>query len=156
MRVNFAFGDVLQLGGNHLFADGGCVVGEKVAVKVAEFVLDHAAGKVVEFFGHLLQILIVIAHGHLFGAHNIAVDAGNAEATFRVGGLFVALFQDFGIDEGAAEAFELVVGFGDYVAVNDDYACTYADLGSCQAAAVGNYKCVFQVLYKCGDAGFVV
>ena len=71
--------------------------------------LDHAGGKVVEGLGDFLQILIEILHGDYFRADYVAVDAGDGQAAFRIGDLFIALLQDFRIDYGAAEAFEVIV-----------------------------------------------
>ena len=86
------------------------MVGEQVSVQVRHFVLDHAAGEIVKLFGNLHQVFVVITDLHPFGTDYVAVDARNGKAALGIGDLLFALFQDFRIDEGAAEVFQVRIG----------------------------------------------
>ena len=117
--------------------------------------LDHTGRKVVKFLRHLLKGFVVVAYLDLFGPEDVAVDAGDGKAALGVGYLLRALFQDFRVDEGAAEVFQIGVCVGNHVTVHDDDALAYTDLGGCKAAAIGPHKGVLEVLDQGGDAVFV-
>ena len=155
MGVHLAFDDALELAGEHFSADGSGVVRKEVPVQVGHFVLDHAGGKVVEGFRDLFQILIIVFHRNLLGADNVAVNARDAKAAFRIGYFFIALLHNDRIDEGAAEILEVVVHVRHHVSVHNHHPHALPYLGCGQAAAIGLGEGVFQILHQGGYAGLV-
>ena len=93
-----AVGYVLELFAYHLLADGGDVVGEEVAVQMAQLVLDHAAAEAVEGLGDFFEVFVVVFDCHGFGAADVGVDAGDAQAALVVFAQALAFGNDDGID----------------------------------------------------------
>ena len=113
--------------------------------------LDHAAGEIVKLFGNLHQVFVVITDLHPFGTHHVAVDAGDGEAALGVGDLLFALFQNFRIDEGAAEVFQVRIGVRNHISVYDDHTLAHPDLRGGKAAAIGLDQRVLEVLHQVGN-----
>jgi len=148
LRADFAVGDVGELLGEHLAADGGDEVGEEDAVEVGELVLDHAGGELVEGLRLLLEVLVVVFHFDRFGTADVGVEAGDAQAALVELTHRLALLDHHRVDKRPAEALEVRINIRHDVAVDHGHTLAHADLGSGQAAALRAGERIPQVLHQ--------
>ena len=58
------------------------MIDKKIPVKMGHLMLDHPAGELVEGLRLFLKILVVVLDSHAVRPRDIAIDPGDAEATF--------------------------------------------------------------------------
>ena len=103
-----------ELPRNHLFPQRRHRINEHHSLEVGELMLHYPGQETVGPFFVLGEIFIHITHFHTFGARDLLVDTGNAQAALFHRNLVFARFKDVRVDIGFLKVLVLRVIVGQF------------------------------------------
>ena len=153
--VALAFGDVAQLALQQGLAQRGDAVDVDMAFQMVVFVLDDAGTDTLKDFLVLLEILVEVLDADLVVTHHLLIDVGQAEAAFLERHHVAKGFDELGVDEHLLEALAFRIVRIEGVAVDDEQADGFVDLGCGQTDAFGMRQRFPHVLQQDVQLGIV-
>ena len=147
--AELALDDVLELAGDHVFAECRYTIDKHGSLQVVELMLHHTSQIATYPFVVLLEVLVHVFHMDAGRAHHLLADAWDGEATL-VGGVLVLIIilQDVGVDKGMAESLVLWEVVAQYVEVDDHEADGFAYLWSCETDAIAGVEGLVHIVDK--------